>query len=127
MPRIAAPKIEFRDGFALIPERAFEFVANGNGNDRRVVLWVRSGGLCHWCREPMSFTSGKRHSMTIDHVTPRSKGGRSNLRNTVACCHACNSRKGSLDAAVFMARYQSPSFPARLAPREFLSSTECEP
>lgn len=32
-------------------------------------------------------------SMTVDHVTPKARGGRSVWENLVACCSACNARK----------------------------------
>ena len=32
---------------------------------------------------------------TIDHLLPQSRGGRWTWLNTVAACHACNSRKGN--------------------------------
>jgi hypothetical protein len=31
--------------------------------------------------------------MTVDHVTPKSRGGTSAWMNLVACCTPCNSRK----------------------------------
>lgn len=31
-------RVEIRDGFALIPIRAFELVRDGNGSERRLVL-----------------------------------------------------------------------------------------
>jgi HNH endonuclease len=34
------------------------------------------------------------HATTIDHITPRSRGGRNGWLNTVAACHGCNQRKG---------------------------------
>ena len=33
--------------------------------------------------------------LTLDHVIPRSRGGNSTWENLVACCHACNRRKGN--------------------------------
>ncbi len=33
--------------------------------------------------------------LTLDHVIPRSRGGSSTWENLVACCHACNRRKGN--------------------------------
>ncbi|MFD2569397.1 HNH endonuclease [Spirosoma soli] len=33
--------------------------------------------------------------MTIDHIVPRSKGGRSTLANYQPMCQYCNSRKGN--------------------------------
>jgi len=34
------------------------------------------------------------HELTLDHVTPRSRGGQTDWDNLVACCHACNNIKG---------------------------------
>jgi 5-methylcytosine-specific restriction endonuclease McrA len=51
---------------------------------RRGVL-RRDGHSCAYC---------SRLANTIDHVQPRSKGGRDTWENLVACCFACNNRKG---------------------------------
>src|SRR6202021_1588263 len=32
--------------------------------------------------------------LTLDHVVPRSRGGRSSWENLVACCYQCNNSKG---------------------------------
>ncbi len=54
---------------------------------KRNVL-VRDRFRCAYC--------GKKSSrLTIDHIIPRSRGGRTNFENCVACCRACNIRKGS--------------------------------
>lgn len=53
--------------------------------------WSRPGVMrrddfrCGYC--------GSR-ATTIDHVLPRSRGGRNTWKNTVACCDPCNQRKG---------------------------------
>jgi 5-methylcytosine-specific restriction endonuclease McrA len=31
----------------------------------------------------------------MDHVVPRSRGGKTNFDNCVACCRACNQKKGA--------------------------------
>ncbi len=41
---------------------------------------------CQYC--------GSRHHLTIDHVVPKSKGGKDTWTNMVACCHSCNNKKG---------------------------------
>ncbi len=46
----------------------------------------RDKGVCAYC-------AGR--ATTVDHVVPRSRGGRSTWTNTVAACEACNGRKGS--------------------------------
>ncbi len=54
---------------------------------KRNVL-VRDRFRCAYC--------GKKSArLTIDHIIPRSRGGRTNFENCVACCRACNIRKGS--------------------------------
>jgi 5-methylcytosine-specific restriction enzyme A len=45
-------------------------------------------GVCHYCR----FYVG-RDQLTMDHVVPLSRGGKSNKGNVVPACKACNNRK----------------------------------
>lgn len=47
----------------------------------------RDGFRCQYC--------GGRDHLTIDHVHPRSRGGRDTWENLVTACTDCNSRKGS--------------------------------
>ncbi len=42
---------------------------------------------CQYC--------GSRDRLTIDHVMPKSRGGRDTWENLVAACTPCNNRKGS--------------------------------
>jgi 5-methylcytosine-specific restriction endonuclease McrA len=49
----------------------------------------RDGNTCQYC--------GRRHkakNLTLDHVFPRSRGGRDTWSNLVAACHSCNGLKG---------------------------------
>ncbi len=41
---------------------------------------------CQYC--------GSRKHLTIDHIIPRSKGGKHTWKNVVIACASCNSRKG---------------------------------
>jgi 5-methylcytosine-specific restriction endonuclease McrA len=52
------------------------------------MVYVRDNYTCQYCRKKL--TSG---TATIDHVHPRSKGGRSTFKNTVCACEKCNSKK----------------------------------
>ncbi|MFU8874885.1 HNH endonuclease [Micromonospora sp. SL4-19] len=58
--------------------------------------WSRHGVLrrdrwrCAYCDAPAS---------TIDHILPRSRGGRNTWKNTTAACYECNQRKGDLTPA----------------------------
>jgi 5-methylcytosine-specific restriction endonuclease McrA len=49
-------------------------------------LFRRDKGECQYC--------GSKKQLTIDHVIPRSKGGKSNWTNLVTACHRCNVVKG---------------------------------
>jgi 5-methylcytosine-specific restriction endonuclease McrA len=51
----------------------------------RRAVFGRDGHLCQYCGSPAE---------SIDHVTPRSKGGPHVWENVVACCRPCNIRKG---------------------------------
>lgn len=51
-------------------------------------ILLRDDETCQYC--------GKRQrDLTLDHVIPRSRGGPSTWENLVACCRACNGRKGN--------------------------------
>lgn len=52
------------------------------------MVFSRDSWLCQYCRKHLT-----NQTATIDHVIPRSKGGRSTFDNTVAACEPCNSRK----------------------------------
>jgi 5-methylcytosine-specific restriction endonuclease McrA len=47
----------------------------------RRALFVRDGGRCAYCDRPAS---------TVDHVVPRSRGGRHEWENVVSACSRCN-------------------------------------
>ena len=54
-------------------------------------IFRRDGGRCQYC--------GTTKELTLDHVVPKSKGGKSTWNNLVTACKPCNARKGdfSLD------------------------------
>jgi 5-methylcytosine-specific restriction enzyme A len=60
---------------------------------RRTQWWKnrRGAGQCHYC--------GRRfppRELTMDHVVPLSRGGRSVKANVVPCCKECNNQKQQL-------------------------------
>jgi 5-methylcytosine-specific restriction endonuclease McrA len=54
---------------------------------RKAVL-ARDAWTCQYC-------GSQRHGLTVDHVIPRSRGGKSVWENIVAACAPCNRRKGN--------------------------------
>lgn len=55
--------------------------------ERRAQVIARDASLCRYCGRPVE-------APTIDHVVPRSRGGRNSLVNLVVACKQCGSRKG---------------------------------
>lgn len=51
---------------------------------------ARDDGRCGYCGT---------QATTVDHITPRSRGGRNTWKNTVAACGPCNQRKGDRSPA----------------------------
>lgn len=57
---------------------------------RRSQWWkgIIARGLCHYCAEKFS-----PEELTMDHVVPIARGGKSSKGNLVPACKACNSKK----------------------------------
>jgi len=49
-----------------------------------------SSGTCHYCGSKVGIKN-----LTMDHVIPLSRGGRSTKGNLVPCCKQCNTAKQS--------------------------------
>ncbi|MEL6674758.1 MAG: HNH endonuclease [Bacteroidota bacterium] len=50
-------------------------------------IFKRDNNRCVYC--------GARDSLTIDHVVPKSQGGRDSWDNLVTACQRCNAKKGN--------------------------------
>jgi len=71
---------------------------------RRRAHWSRKGVLirdnytCIYCgAQPGSVQRGRvlvKSDFTVDHILPRSRGGKDQWTNTACACYACNHRKG---------------------------------
>jgi 5-methylcytosine-specific restriction enzyme A len=55
--------------------------------------WKRrcAKGLCHWCRKETPVKE-----LTMDHVVPIARGGKSTRSNVVPACKTCNNKKKQL-------------------------------
>ena len=80
--RLKIPEILLLTRYDGIPRRKITF-------SRRNV-YRRDGGTCQYCgaRPPLD-------QLTVDHVIPRSMGGRSDWTNCVVSCVRCNRRKSN--------------------------------
>ena len=102
-PRFAllVPRIIRLVAYEKIPKRDVKF-------SRRNIL-ARDENRCQYC--------GKRFpasQLSIDHVTPKSRGGVSTWTNVVVACNGCNTRKGGrMPSEASMRLVRAPSVPRR--------------
>ena len=54
--------------------------------NRKNVVW-RDKNICQYCGGRFPFSE-----LTMDHVTPKSRGGDKSWTNIVACCKRCNNK-----------------------------------
>lgn len=79
--RIRVPRVIVLVAFDRLPKRHVRF--------SRINLMGRDGFQCQYCGLRPS-----RSELNLDHVVPRSLGGRSTWENVVTSCVECNRRKG---------------------------------
>ncbi len=80
--QLMVPEVIMLLGFHKMPPRTVKF--------NRRNIYLRDNYTCQYCgRRP------PREDLTIDHIIPRSRGGRSTWDNVVLACLECNVRKGS--------------------------------
>jgi 5-methylcytosine-specific restriction endonuclease McrA len=65
-------------------------------------LFRRDSNACVYC--------GSKSDLTIDHVYPKSRGGKTNWENLVTACRRCNSKKGHLTPDEAKMPMESPPF-----------------
>jgi 5-methylcytosine-specific restriction endonuclease McrA len=78
---VAVPKIIRLLGYDKLPRQDVKF--------NRRNIFARDSNRCQYCGKKFSTVD-----LSLDHVTPRSQGGRSTWDNIVCCCVKCNVKKG---------------------------------
>ena len=77
---VRIPHVIVLSKFAKVPKRRPKFSARG--------IWARDGGKCQYTGRPLRAGEGN-----IDHVVPRSRGGKTSWENCVLASKDVNSRK----------------------------------
>ena len=71
----------------------------------RQLVVDRYGSTCFYCQKPISVDAEDQAArLTVDHLRPRSKGGRNILGNLRPACVPCNHEKGDDDPDPWLAR-----------------------
>ncbi len=78
---IRVPRVILLQAFDRVPKRHVRF--------SRINIYARDRNTCQYCERRLP-----RSELNLDHVVPRSQGGRSTWDNVVCCCLDCNRRKG---------------------------------
>lgn len=97
--RVRVPRILRLKQYDKVPARKIRF--------SRQNVFLRDNNTCQYCG--VSHAKGK---LNIDHVVPRSRGGKTTWENVVCCCLDCNHRKGGfLPQEVGMSLRRHPGKP----------------
>jgi 5-methylcytosine-specific restriction endonuclease McrA len=78
---IRVPRVIVLLSYDRIPKRTVRF--------SRKNIYYRDNYTCQYCGKKFSSSE-----LNIDHLIPRSRGGKSTWDNVVCSCHECNRKKG---------------------------------
>jgi 5-methylcytosine-specific restriction endonuclease McrA len=95
---IRVPRVLVLTAFEKLPRLKVRF--------SRLNIYTRDGDTCQYCRRQLP-----RSELNLDHVIPRSQGGRTCWENVVCSCIECNLRKGGRTPA--QAGMKLPTEPVR--------------
>ncbi len=80
---------------------SYRHVPRFNRSVSRKSIFMRDGFRCQYCLKPFS-----ANALTLDHVIPKSRGGKSDFSNLTSSCFSCNNKKGDKtpdEARMFLA------------------------
>ncbi|PIP38587.1 MAG: HNH endonuclease [Desulfobacterales bacterium CG23_combo_of_CG06-09_8_20_14_all_51_8] len=81
------------DGFLFIPDDDEIRREKDKARELRASQWWKrkcAKGVCHYCQGKFP-----AKELTMDHIVPLSRGGKSTKNNVVPCCKVCNTKKKS--------------------------------
>jgi len=81
------------NGFSYIPDDDEIRLEKNKARTLRASQWWKrkcAKGICHYCGNQFP-----AKELTMDHIVPISKGGKSTKGNVVPCCKECNTKKKS--------------------------------
>lgn len=82
------------DGFGPNPDEAFLRRERHKARELRGSQWWKrqcAKGVCQYCGK-----ATPARELTMDHIVPLVRGGRSTRGNVAPCCKECNTRKKSM-------------------------------
>ncbi len=89
------------------------------GPPTRMMIYYRDNFRCAYCGKTL-----KDNEITIDHIVPKSKGGKWTWENLVTCCRECNFKKKD---EIWVPVYVVPKKPNFLFPKYIKLSSIVDP
>ncbi len=97
------PSVLVLKHFIDLPKKRLDAFQRGGNSGKRLRIFHRDKNTCQYCgikvgKKIKDPETGKRRKMetkdlTLDHISPKSKGGTSLPTNLVTACKPCNQRK----------------------------------
>jgi len=78
---IRVPRVLLLSTYDRLPKKSVRF--------SRYNIYLRDRNTCQYCGHPFP-----KYELNLDHVIPRSRGGKTTWENVVCSCIDCNRRKG---------------------------------
>lgn len=92
-----APMNERINGVRFFINRPFVIILTGKQRFEHKIpvpsrknIFLRDNFICQFCGKTF-----ERSHLTIDHIMPKSRGGKITWENSATCCQKCNSKKGN--------------------------------
>lgn len=101
--QIAVPKIVRLFGYDRLPQASVKL--------NRRNLYARDQNRCQYCGKRFTTTD-----LSVDHIIPRSQGGRTSWENVVCACLRCNVKKGGRTPAQAGMKLIRPAVRPRRSP-----------
>ena len=86
---IRSPSKTFKLPAVIVINRVVKYSFLTTRPNRRNIC-IRDDNTCQYCANVFNYAD-----LTIDHVMPKSRGGKNEWGNLVASCKKCNQKKGS--------------------------------
>jgi 5-methylcytosine-specific restriction endonuclease McrA len=90
---IRSPSATFRVP-SVIVYKSNRRLKNKSVRFSRKNVWIRDEGRCQYCNNDVALKD-----LTLDHVIPKTRGGKTEWANVVTCCYRCNQKKSDKTVA----------------------------